>query len=134
MPPMTAYVMKGRSGVALLSAFLVSFAAVGLPYWQLSYANVSLPSSLYGFGLIVIALAAAAARFVASVRFWPALLTVGAAAPCVVMVRVTYETAADPTSHNLWPFEVIIALLVGCSASLVGAVASGLLIAVGRDQ
>ena len=34
----------------LVAAFLVSFLAVGFPYWQIPYAKVSLPSTLYGPG------------------------------------------------------------------------------------
>ncbi|MGH9867033.1 MAG: hypothetical protein ACREAA_02565 [Candidatus Polarisedimenticolia bacterium] len=125
--------MKSQAGIVLLAAFLVSFLAIGLPYWQLPYARVSLPSSLYGFGLVVVLLASAACRLVPAVRLLPAFLSVGAAAPCVVMARVAYDTSADPTSHNLWPFEVIIALAVGLCVSFAGALAGGLLVSTVRS-
>ncbi len=109
----------------LLAAFFASFLAVGLPYWRLPYASVSLPSTLYGFGLVIVFLASAASRLVPSVRFLPAFAVVGAAVPCVVMVRVSYETTADPTSHNLWPFEIVIAAMLGFSISFVGSLLGG---------
>ena len=37
-----------------------------------------------------------------------------------VLGRVSVETARDPTSHNLWPFEVIIASGVGVLAAMIG--------------
>ena len=53
-----------RQSFALLLAFMVSFLTVGVPYWRLPYASVSLPSTLFGFGLVVVLLAAAACRLV----------------------------------------------------------------------
>jgi hypothetical protein len=42
----------------------------------------------------------------------------------VVAARIAVDTARDPTSHNLWPFEIVI-------AGFVGAVAAGLGITIG---
>ena len=44
----------------LVVAFVISFFAVGFPYWQTSYAKVSLPSTLYGTDLLVVGVLAAA--------------------------------------------------------------------------
>ena len=41
--------------------------------------------------------------------------------PVVVAARVVADTAADPTSHNLWPFEIALAMLVGFPCAIVGA-------------
>jgi hypothetical protein len=40
--------------------------------------------------------------------------------------RVVYDTASDPTSHNLWPFEIILAAGPGLAAAFIGAFAAGL--------
>ncbi len=45
----------------------------------------------------------------------------------MVMARVVVETFQDPTSHNLWSFEVIIASGVGLSVTLAGALLGRLL-------
>jgi hypothetical protein len=45
----------------------------------------------------------------------------------VVVARVVVEGVQDPTSHNLWPFEVIIALMVGFACAFGGAVAGRLI-------
>jgi hypothetical protein len=55
----------------------------------------------------------------------------GASVPAAVMARVIYDGASDPTSHNLWPFEIILASGPGLVAGLAGALAGGLLIALG---
>jgi len=31
-----------------------------------------------------------------------------------------FEVVKDPTSHNLWPFEVMIALIVGLTSAAAG--------------
>jgi hypothetical protein len=43
------------------------------------------------------------------------------------MARVIVETSQDPTSHNLWPLELIIAAAVGLVFALAGSLAGGLL-------
>jgi hypothetical protein len=40
--------MQLRTVYWLIAAFLVSFIAGGFPDWQIPYAKVSLPSTLYG--------------------------------------------------------------------------------------
>jgi hypothetical protein len=115
-----------RAGYWLVTVFAVGFFAVGIPYWQIPYAKVSLPSTLYGPGLLVIGVLAAAACAVGKARILTAILTVGAAVPTAILARVEVETARDPTSHNLWPFEVIIAAVVGVLCSSAGALAGSL--------
>jgi hypothetical protein len=36
------------------------------------------------------------------------------------MARVVVDTTRDPTSHNLWPFELVIAFLVGLAGTVPG--------------
>lgn len=51
---------------------------------------------------------------------WAAVITIAPLA--YVIVRLVVDLQADPTSHNLWPFEVIVASLV--SLLLFGLVAA----------
>lgn len=106
----------------LLGAFLASFVAVGIPFWQVPYARVSLPNTLMTPALLAIVVGAAIARLVGRAGFVATLLVVALAAPAVVMVRVVVETAQDPSTHNLWPFEVFLAWMVGLLASLAGGI------------
>ena len=118
-----------RRAVATLAlGFVASFLAVGWPYWQIPYAQVSLPNSLYTWGLVVVFVTAAACRYAGASRFFVAVAVVGSAAPAAVMARVVHDTAADPTSHNLWPFEVVFSGAVGWAVAAAGALAGGMMV------
>ena len=118
----------------LIAAFLVSFFAVGFPYWQIPYAKVSLPSTLYGTGLLVVGVLAAAARAFGKARILAVIIAAGAAVPAPILARVAVDTAKDPTSHNLWPFELIIAAVVGVFCSSAGALVGSLLTRLSRHK
>ncbi|HEX7050881.1 MAG TPA: hypothetical protein VF188_11805, partial [Longimicrobiales bacterium] len=102
------------------------------PYWRLPYKELSLPSDLLGYGLVAVAALAFTACIAGGVRLLPAVVVIGASVPCAVMARVIPDGLADPTSHNLWPIEVVIAAVLGFSASLAGAVPGSLLAWIGR--
>jgi hypothetical protein len=118
--------MTLRAAFWLVAAFVISFFAVGLPYWQIPYAKVSLPSTLYGMGLVVVGVLAAAARAIGKARLLSVILAVGAAVPAPILARITVDTAKDPTSHNLWPLEFIIAAVIGVLCSSAGALVGSL--------
>ena len=115
--------MNRKITLWLTGTFLAGFLAIGLPYWMIPYDKVSLPNTLYSLGLMVVTIAAAAARAFGRTHFVTAMLVVGAAVPAAVIARVAVETTGDPTSHNLWPIEVIIALVVGITSASMGALA-----------
>jgi hypothetical protein len=119
----------------LVAAFLAGFLAVGLPYWQIPYNKVNLPDAVMGLGLLVIVAASAVARAGGRIPIFKTTLVVGAAVPAAVFARVIVEGMKDPTSHNLWPFEVVIALVVGLGASVIGTLlGSVLLLFPGKDS
>jgi ABC-type uncharacterized transport system permease subunit len=55
------------------------------------------------------------APFLLSVAVSPAALVTA------VMARVAVDVASDPTSHNLWPIEVVIAAVLGAFWGLIAA-------------
>ena len=118
--------MQLKTAYWLVAAFVSSFFAVGFPYWQIPHAKASLPSTLYGTGLLVVGVLAAAARAFGKARLLTVILTVGGAVPAPILARVAVDTAKDPTSHNLWPFEFIIAAVVGVLCSSAGALVGSL--------
>lgn len=120
--------MTRSSPAWLLIAFLIAFVGVGFRYWQLPYVQVSLPDSLYGPGLVAIAVVALMARAFGLVRFWKVWLLIAAAVPAAVLVRIVVDTTADATTHNLWPLEIAIALALGLGCSLVGSLLGSLLL------
>ena len=106
--------------IAPVIGFLAPFFVVGAFYWPIDYSQLELPSSFPAFGLVVLAVSAMVLRGGTRTPFWAAWLFPAAALPAVVMVRVIVETSSDPTSHNLWPFEVVIAVMVGGTVSAIG--------------
>jgi hypothetical protein len=111
--PITTLV-PATTGTRVLYAALCGAAllCVGIPFWLIPYHDVNLPSSLPRAGLLVVAFAAFAIRGAGIGRLpWavagPAAMVVGA-----VALRVAVEVSSDPTSHNLWPLELMIAGVV----------------------
>jgi len=104
----------------LSAAFALGFLAVGNSHWRLAYSQVSLPHTLMGPGLLLVGLSAFLSRAVGKSRLLATILIVGASVPTAVFARVAFDVAKDGTSHNLWPFELVIAAAVGLLASLVG--------------
>jgi hypothetical protein len=115
--------MAERRTLWLAAGFAAGVLLTGVPYWRLSYnANIFADTLLLigfaGLGVVTAVLAASGVARLGKV-FWAML----AAFPTAVMIRVIVDTMQDPTDHNLWPFEIVIAALF----SLV-AVVPGLLI------
>lgn len=108
-------------------AFLLPFVAVGIPYWSIPYNRVNLPNALLTAGLIAVPVAALLLRSLGTANIWLATVIAGAAVPAVVMTRVVVDCVQDPTAHNLWPFEVVIAFFVGFAPAFIGALAGRLI-------
>lgn len=107
-------------------AFILSFFTVGIPCWLIPYNKLNLPNALMGPGLLVAVFAVLLIRLYGAASFWKTVNVVGVSVPVTVFARVMMDGVKDPTSHNLWPFEIIIALLTGFSCALIGAVAGSL--------
>jgi hypothetical protein len=106
--------------IAPVLGLVVPAAAIGTTYWTTPYSDLELPSSLVGFGLVVLAVSALLLRGGTDTPFWAAWSFPAASAPAVVLLRIFVDTTNDPTSHNLWPFEVVIAVVVGGVVSALG--------------
>jgi hypothetical protein len=115
-----------KSGWLPLSV-AASFVAVGIPYWSIPYGKLNLPDAVLGPGLVVVTISALLLRLYGVASFWRATGMVGASVVMVVMARVLVDGMRDPTSHNLWPLEVIIALIIGFACSASGAVTGSLI-------
>ena len=118
--------MTRSSPTWLLIAFLIAFIGVGFRYWQIPYSQVSLPDSLYGPGLVAVAVVALMARAFGLGRFWKVWLLMSATVPTAVLARVVVESFADPTTHNLWPLEIVIAAALGLACALAGTLLGSL--------
>lgn len=115
--------MTKRNGTIWLAvAVITTFLAVGIPYWMIPYAKLNLPNGLMHLTLGVATLAALLLCTYRMASTWRAVWFVTAAVVAVVFVRIVVEGVMDPTSHNLWPFEIGIALFVGLVATAPGAI------------
>ncbi len=119
--------MKNREQWWRWIAFLLTFLAVGGPYWLIPYNKLNLPDALLTPALSVACLAPLVLCSHAGTRFWKATLTIAAAVPAAVLARVIADCAHDPSAHNLWPFEIVIAALVGFVGALAGALVGTLI-------
>ncbi len=123
--------MSGQTHpVVLTLGFIASFFAIGLPYWLIPYSQVGLPNDIWGWGLVVVAIIAFLCRAFAATSFWRTTLVVGAAVPAAVFARVVVEVLQDPTSHNLWPLELILSAVPGLLAAGAGALVGSFVVRI----
>jgi len=71
-------------------------------------------------------LAALLLRGVVKLNLRDAVLPPAIATIAVVVVRIIVEVFLVPESHNLWPFELIIAILLGCIVAGMGGLLGNL--------
>lgn len=103
-----------------LPILFVCAIVVLLPYSMRLDAGEELPDALYGVGLWGVAFAAMFARWRLGMSLLPAALAAGAGVPLAVLCKLVWDLVRDPTSHSLWPFELVIAAVIGAAAALVG--------------
>lgn len=119
--------MEEKLWLILSLAFLTTFLTVGIPYWHIPYSQLSLPTSIYGFGLLLIFIMPIILRCASHASLSQSIMIVGCSVPAMALVRVTMDLFQDPTSHNLWPFEIIIATGLGLGIAFAGTVLGSLL-------
>jgi hypothetical protein len=106
----------------LLIIFAVAVVSSGLPLWLLPYGEIEIPNIWLLPGLMVILPLAAGTRLLELARTWATVGTLAGAMGAANMLRIAWDTAADPTSHNLWPFEIVLTVSAGVAFSLIGCV------------
>jgi len=112
--------MTPKKLLYLLIGFLSCYVAIGIPYWRLPYSEVSLPDSLYTIGLFLTFIGAIV-FCVYNIGFLWSAAVFGCCAPAVVATRIIIDTAQDGSTHNLFPFEIAIAVIIGFSTAGFGA-------------
>lgn len=117
-PPPRRRLSDGRR-TALL--FGIAFVIACVLYWPAMERKMNLPDALYGLPLLVAAATAAIDAWLTRRPLSRSLWLGAAVLPAAVFARVVHDVTRDPTSHNLWPFELAIAIGVGFPAALAGA-------------
>lgn len=118
----------------IIGGLLLCLLVIGVPYWLMPYNDVTLPTAILGPGLLAIAILALVLRSMKKMTFWRIVIISGAVVPAAVFLRVIWEVIAEPTSHNLWPFEIIIAVFVGAIPALAGALFGNLILFLDRKK
>jgi len=106
--------------------FIAAFVGTGLPFWLTPYAQIGEQTWAIAALVVVLPLAAGLRLTGLAGLLATATLLPGAMLGSNV-VRIAIDTGVDPTSHNLWPLELILTLVAGLVAAVAGYVA-GMLI------
>jgi hypothetical protein len=84
----------------------------GSVYWTQSYSDLDIGS--IGLPLYLLAcVPVAVLRATRTAPYLMASLALPTGLVVAVMGRIAVDVAGDPTSHNLWPLEIVIAGVVG---------------------
>lgn len=103
-----------------LTCSIVASLAIGMQYWAGAYNQVNLPNGLFTFGLLGLAIAGAVLHVIQPDR-WLSTVPILALAPVgTVIVRIVMDVSRDPSTHNLLPFEIVIAAFVGSAVVHAG--------------
>lgn len=138
--PSTANAPSRRRGLTdgrrTALVFGVAFVIAAVLYWPAMETKQNLPDSLYGLPVVLTALTAVVDSWLSRRPFARALWVAACVLPAAVFARALHDVLlVDPTSHNLWPFEIVIAFGVSLPAALAGSVAGWLLLrATGRHR
>jgi hypothetical protein len=91
----------------LVAAFALCFFAGGASWWRGSYEEYLEKDFVPGM-LLLLGGAALFLTWVADTGIIASAVTVAGSFPAIILVRVVLDGTQDPTSHNLWPFEVVL--------------------------
>jgi hypothetical protein len=114
--------------------FIFAFFAVGIPWWSFPY-NESLGGLTLLFvwlGMFSVAIAAALARIIGHAGFYLTIPFISLSVPSAILARVIFETIANPTTHNLWPFEIVVGEAYGLFFAALGALSGTLFVWIAK--
>lgn len=115
--------------------FIAAFVGSGLPFWLTPYARIG--EQTWAIAALVVVLPLAAGLRLTGVAGLLLTVTVLPAAMLAAnAVRIAVDTGVDPTSHNLWPLELILTLVAALVAAVagyvIGMLIAGVLMAIRR--
>lgn len=98
---------------AFVGTVAAAFLASGIPWWLAPYNRFTFSSPLGILGFLAFVGIAAGTAGWSRLGLAGATVAAGGAVPGAVMARVVVDGLRDPTSHNLWPFEIVLAAAFG---------------------
>jgi hypothetical protein len=111
--------------VLLTIAFLASMLVIGVPYWFIPYNKFDLTHIEVLPGAILLGVLTMLLIGAWNANARRTFLVMSMCAPAVDLITIVRDTRIDPTNHNLAPFELIAAWLLG-AAFVVPGLALGL--------
>jgi len=105
-----------------VATVFLGFLAGGLPLWPVPYYSIDLSNpGFLGQWIIAGIIAGGFPAALSSLSMHRSAVLLGAGFGMAVLARVLFEIIQDPTTHNLWPFEVAISVAVGLLAGIGGS-------------
>ncbi len=94
----------------------------GLIHWPLPYNNRGWELFLFGGWSLGVVFIAAISMILTTLRVRDVIFSAGFGPAIANFLRVLFDTTfIDPTSHNLFPFEIAFAVMLGIAAATVGS-------------
>lgn len=118
--------MAHTEKIWLALGFLAGLLLTGIPYWVLPYNADFFSNRGIILGFVGLSVATMLVAIFCDMSIRRSLLVMTACFPTAVMLRVVVETSQDPTSHNLFPFELLLAAGFGLIFVLPGLVIGAL--------
>ena len=104
-----------------VATVFLGFLAGGLPLWPVPYYSIDLSNpGFLGHWIVAGIIAGGFPAALSSLSMHRTAGLLGAGFGMAVLARVLLEIIQDPTTHNLWPFEVAIGVAVGLLAGIAG--------------
>ena len=105
-----------------VATVFLGFLAGGLPLWPVAYYSIDLSNPGFLAQWIIAGIIAGGfPAALSSLSMHRSAVLLGAGFGMAVLARVLFEIIQDPTTHNLWPFEVAISVAVGLLAGIGGS-------------
>lgn len=105
-----------------LYILLIALLASGFTYWFIPYKQVNLLETYFLIRWINISIFTGLLGVLLFKRpMIQASLMTSLGFLVAVFGRIIIEVIQDPTDHNLWPFEIILALILSFPTALLGA-------------
>jgi hypothetical protein len=110
-------VINKNTSLPWMSGLLLGFLASGIPSYLAAVYEFKYLLPYWVVGLFI---AGVTMGVTYPIRVWRWGIAVGLGLPIVVIVKIIMDISHDASSHNLFPFEILIALFIAAVSSFPG--------------